>query len=94
MPTRLPNRPRAKVLRANDPPPQQPRSRRPRNVDPIETTDWLAWWTLSIAASAILIAALGYFANDPVGAAMVLTGAAAIMAIALGVTRAPGDSQT
>jgi hypothetical protein len=94
VPIRRQNRPRAKVLRANDSQPQEPRSRRPRDVDPIETIDWLAWWTLSIAASAILIAALGYFANDPVGAAMVLTGAAAIMAIALGVTRAPGHSQT
>ncbi len=90
MPNRSPNRARAKVLRRDESDPHLDR----REPDPIETDDWLAWWTLSIAASAILIAALGYFANDPVGAAMVLTGAAAIMAVALGVTRAPGDGQT
>jgi len=47
-------------------------------------TDWLALWALSIGFAAAFMAAVVYFtAGDQVGAALVLFGAAAIIAVAL-----------
>lgn len=63
----------------------------PRKADRIESIDWLALWALSIGFSAMVIAALGVFtARDPVGSAYVLAGAAVIIALVLGFSRAPG----
>lgn len=61
--------------------PKEPQS---RGVAARMSVDWLAVWALSLAASAILIAALVYFGvGDATGAAWVLFGAAAIIAIAM-----------
>jgi hypothetical protein len=46
--------------------------------------DWLSLWAISVGCAAVLIAGLAYFTvGDQTGAAMVLFGAAAIIAIAL-----------
>ena len=56
----------------------------------LDTIDRLALWTLSIGISALVLAATAFFcADDPTGAAMIMFGAAAIIAVALGVTSAP-----
>lgn len=58
----------------------------------LDTIDWLALWTLSIGVSALVLAATAFFcADDPTGAAMIMFGAAAIIAVALGVTSAPQE---
>jgi hypothetical protein len=47
-------------------------------------TDWLSLWALSIGFAAAFMAAVVYFtAGDQIGAALVLFGAAAIIAAAL-----------
>ncbi len=92
MPTHLPNRPRAKAIHADD---ARHHDRRPqgRRKHPIETIDWLALWTLSLAFSALFIAGCAFFGEgDETGAAAVLIGTAAIMTLALRVTEAPDDS--
>jgi hypothetical protein len=48
------------------------------------SVDWLGLWSLSIGFAAAFMAAVVYFtAGDQVGAALVLFGAAAIIAVAL-----------
>lgn len=95
MPTKIPDRPRAKVLRSDDDfRRHEPRMRKASAKHPIETIDWLALWTLSLAFSALFIAGCAFFGEgDAVGAAAVLGGTAAIIALALGVTEAPDDSK-
>ena len=52
--------------------------------------DWLSLWALSIGFAAAFMAAVVYFtADDQLGAALVLFGAAAIIAIALFVPGKP-----
>ena len=93
MPVRLPDKPRAKAISPDDAHRNDFGKYRQRRRDPIDTIDWLALWTLSLAFSALFIAFCAYFGEgDAKGAAAVLTGTAAIMALALGVTKAPADS--
>ena len=92
MPTHLPNRPRAKAIHVDDARNhnQRPRGRRKH---PIDTIDWLALWTLSLAFSALFIAGCAFFGEgDAIGASAVLAGTATIMALALRITEAPDDS--
>jgi hypothetical protein len=56
------------------------------------TIDWPALWTLSIGFSAVVMAAIAFYsADDPAGASIILVGAAAIIAVTLGVTIAPDN---
>lgn len=74
MPIPLPPKARAKVTRAHD----------VRDVDAIESIDWLALWALSIAVSAVFMASLVFFGvGDSFGASMILFGAAGITGLAL-----------
>lgn len=60
--------------------PESPRSK----GFPEPAADWLSLWALSIGFAAAFMAAVVYFtAGDQLGAALVLFGAAAIIAIAL-----------
>ena len=95
MPTKIPDRPRAKVLRNEDDFRRHaPRMGKGSAKRPIETIDWLALWTLSLAFSALFIAGCAFFGEgDAIGASAVLGGTAAIIALALGVTKAPDDSK-
>ncbi len=69
MPNKLPLKPRAKAVRADE---------------TIESIDWLALWAISLGVCAVVIAAIAFFsAADNVGAAMVLTGTAALIALIL-----------
>jgi hypothetical protein len=97
VPTRLPEKPRAKSIRADrrgaiD---QQAGVSKPRAAakpDTLDNIDWLALCALSLAVSAIFIAALVYFGEgDATGAASVLAGTAGIIAIAMFSTKAPAD---
>ena len=102
MPTRLPEKPRAKSIRADhhhtagDDAHRRaaigvPKKRAEDRPDAIDTVDWLALWALSLAVSAMFIAALVYFGEgDAQGAAAVLAGTAGIISIALFITQAPG----
>jgi hypothetical protein len=68
--------------------------RRESAKHPVETVDWLALWALSLAVSAIFIACLVFFSEgDATGAAAVLGGSAAIIALALCMTAAPDASK-
>ena len=91
MPTHLPNRPRAKAIQVDDARNHEPRPHG-RRKHPIDTIDWLALWTLSLAFSALFIAGSVFFGEgDRTGAAAVLVGTAAIMALALRITKAPDE---
>lgn len=102
MPTRLPEKPRAKSIRADhhhtagDDVHRRavidvPKKRADDNAD-TDKIDWLALWALSLAFSAVFIAALVYFnEGDAQGAAAVLAGTAGIISIALFITDAPGE---
>jgi hypothetical protein len=96
MPTQLPKKLRAQIMRTNhDYGAEESAEQRKLTV---KTTDWLAIWALSIAISAVLIAGLAYFTDgDADGAALILTGAAIVMAGALYASAAPretGSSQS
>lgn len=104
MPTRHPDKPRAKSILGNERKAiderekvqsrvaDVPQRRTAEKRDPIDNVDWLALWALSLAVSAMFIAALVYFGEgDAPGAAAVLAGTAGIISIALIVTKAPGD---
>jgi hypothetical protein len=89
VPTRLPDKPRAKSIRASDVRPDVTHRRDARVSSSVATFDWLALWALSIGFSAIVMAAMTYFsADDPIGASSILLGAATNMAVALGVSAA------
>jgi hypothetical protein len=96
LPTHLPDKPRAKSIRADlrtaigDHKAAKPRVA--AKADTLDNVDWLALWTLSLAFSALFIAALVYFGEgDAKGAAAVLAGTACIIAVALLVTKPPGE---
>jgi len=102
LPTRLPDKPRAKALHGherntlNERDPTQIRitDARRQHVtekpDVVETIDWLALFVLSLAVSAVFMAALAYFnEGDVQGAAAILAGTAGINAVALFITKAP-----
>lgn len=102
MPTRLPEKPRAKTIRPDERKTivedakrngavERPQRHAADKRDAIDKIDWLALWTLSLAVSAMFIAGLVYFGEgDATGAAAVLAGTAGIIAIALFTTEAPG----
>jgi len=69
MPNKLPLKPRAKTIRAND---------------SIEPVDWLALWAISLGVCAIVLAATAlYVAFDHIGATFILIGTASLIAIIL-----------
>ena len=69
MPNKLPLKPRAKAIRAND---------------PIGSIDWLALWSISLGVCAVVLAATAlYVAFDHIGATFILVGTAALIAIIL-----------
>jgi len=74
MPNKLPLKPRVKALP----------SRETKQSDPIDSIDWLALWTLSLAAAALVLALITFFAAaDQIGAAFILGGAGLLMALVL-----------
>lgn len=107
MPTRLPDKPRAKSIRAHERNVLDERAARDERHDAqrriadarkrhgdkqkanIDTIDWLALWALSLGFSAMFMAALVYIDGDAFGAAAILAGTACIIAVALGVSKAP-----
>ncbi len=94
LPTHLPNRPRAKAIHPDDARGHDHRPRRNRPRHPVETIDWLALWALSLAFSAVVLAALAFFGgHDASGAAVILFGAASIIGLVLRFTKAPDDSR-
>jgi hypothetical protein len=69
MPNKLPLKPRAKAIRAND---------------SIESIDWLALWAISLGVCAVVLAATAlYAAADNIGATFILIGTATLVAIIL-----------
>ncbi len=69
MPNKLPLKPHAKAIPARD---------------SVESIDWLALWAISLGLCAVVIAAIAFFsAADQAGAAMVLVGTAALIALIL-----------
>ena len=102
MPIPLPNKPRAKAIRGHERKThderdaQHPRmadARRQHGIespDVADTIDWLALFVLSLAVSAMFMAALVFFnEGDVFGAAAILAGTAGINAVALFVTKSP-----
>jgi lipopolysaccharide export LptBFGC system permease protein LptF len=84
----FPNKSRAKV--AVQDAPGESQTSKPRVKHAAETVDWLAWWSLSIALSALVMAAVVYFNDsDTVGASVILAGAAGIVALVLLFSEAP-----
>ena len=69
MPNKLPLKPRAKAIRANE------------SIEPI---DWLALWAISLGVCAVVLAATAlYAAGDNIGATFILIGTAAIISVIL-----------
>ena len=67
----IPLRPKARVQTA-----------RPHKHDTIASVDWLGLWGLSLGVCAIVLAGIADFVgHDNVGAAFILTGTAAIIAL-------------
>lgn len=93
MPNQMPddhfsNKPRAKITVQDAP--GESRIHKPSVKQTAETIDWLAWWSLSIALSALVMAAIVYFNDaDTVGASVILAGAAGIVALVLFFSEAP-----
>ena len=116
MPTRLPDKPRAKSIRVDernvhsesDASAKHDAQRRiadlrkrdthdRRNTgggnaqeEALDNFDWLALFALSLGFSAMFMAALVYRDGDPSFAAAILFGTACIIALCLGVSKAPG----
>jgi hypothetical protein len=94
MPIHWPQKPRAKSIRADadNIRPDVFRRRAARETLAGDTVDWLALWALSIGFSALVLAGLTFFGgDDPTGASIILAGVAAVIAITLGVSKAPSD---
>lgn len=102
MPIPLQNKPRAKAIRgherkAHDESDAQHtrmadahRQHGIESPDVVDTIDWLALFVLSLAVSAVFMAALVYFnEGDVLGAAAILAGTACINSVALFITKAP-----
>lgn len=108
MPTRLPDKPRAKSIGAHERNVLDERNARDERRDAqsriadarerhrgdrqkanVDTIDWLALWALSLGFSAMFMAALVYNDGDSSCAAAILFGTACIIAVALGVSKAP-----
>jgi hypothetical protein len=94
MPTRLPDdysskKPRVKSVAAQDLR-HEADMRKPRAHHNLGTIDWLALWSLSIALSALVMAAVVYDI-DKVAASAVLAGAAGVVALVLLFSEAPNE---
>jgi hypothetical protein len=108
VPTRLPEKRRAKSIRVSERnvldergahderhdtqsriADARKRHRGDRQKASVDTIDWLALWALSLGFSAMFMAALVYNDGDSSGAAAILFGTACIIAVALGVSKAP-----
>jgi hypothetical protein len=75
MPTRLPNKARAKAIHNSDVGTNRVRENKGKGID------WLALCALSLGFSAVVLAAIANFVgNDPAGATAILFGAAVIIA--------------
>jgi hypothetical protein len=87
-----PKKSRAKAVAARDSQ-HEAETHKPRIRHAAETIDWLAWWSLSIALSALVMAGIVYFnENDTVGASVILAGAAGIVALVLLCSEAPNQN--
>lgn len=87
----FPNKPRAKI--AVQDAPIEDKTHKPRAKHVVETIDWLALWSLSIALSALVMAGLVYFnESDTVGASVILAGAAGVVALVLLFSEAPNQN--
>jgi hypothetical protein len=90
---RLPNKPRAKSIRARYVHPDaasEIHQREARSTKAEDTIDWLALWALSVGFCGLVLAGTAFCcADDPVGASVILFGAASIIAVTLGVSTAP-----
>ena len=85
----FPKKPRTKTATAQDSQ-NESQTHKPRVDHAVEAIDWLGWWSLSIALSALVMAAVVYFNdNDTVGASGILAGAAGIVALVLLFSEAP-----
>lgn len=83
----LPKRSRAKSIAADE-----SAKKATRGKHAIETIDWLALWALSIGFCAAFMAGIVvYNDHDNTGAAVILAGAAGIIALVLLVSEAPRD---
>jgi hypothetical protein len=72
------------------PPPRKARAARKRNT--IATIDWLGLWALSLGFCAIVLAGIAAFlAEDNIGAAFILVGAATIIAFIVFASEEPGE---
>ncbi len=69
MPNKLPVKPRAKAIHANE-------------TD--QSIDWLALWAISLGVCAVVLAAIAFFAvADKIGATFILVGTAALISLIL-----------
>ncbi len=92
LPTRRPNKPRAKSLRASDIRPDEVSWRETGATHAEDTIDWLALWALSVGFCGLVLAATAFYAaEDPAGGSMILFGAATIIAVTLGVSVASNN---
>jgi hypothetical protein len=110
VPTRLPDKPRAKSIRVHernvlgesdaherldaqrriaDVRKRHAHDERDAQDEALDNIDWLALFTLSLGFSAMFMAALVYNDGDSLSAAAILAGTACIIAVALGVSKAP-----
>ena len=88
----FPKQSRSKIATAQNTQ-NETQTRRPRVKHAVETIDWLGWWSLSIALSALVMAAVVYFNdNDTVGASGILAGAAGVVALVLLFSEAPNQN--
>lgn len=116
VPTRLPDKPRAKSIRVDernvhresdvrarydaqrriadlrkrDADDRRNTGGRNAQEEALDNIDWLALFALSLGFSAMFMAALVYRDGDPSFAAAILFGTACIIALCLGVSKAPG----
>jgi hypothetical protein len=75
MSNKVPEKPRAKAVRAHERAPSRQQS---------ETIDWLGLWAISLGIAALVLAWVAYHAiGDTVGASFILAGAAALIALIL-----------
>ena len=64
--------------------PLKPRAKAIRTTESAQPIDWLALWAISLGVCAIVLAATAFFvAVDQIGAAFILIGTAALIAIIL-----------
>jgi hypothetical protein len=83
MPNKLPLKPRAKAIEAHE---STRRRETERARQQAESVDWFALWAISLGLAAMGLALIAYFTvGDQVGAAFILAGTAALIALLLTV---------